>query len=170
MSLVDVYQMAEAREYRKKIQEELIEKNKLPLISFTLNIPGPKKNSTLYRDIHLEGITAIKTAFPTGIVDQKLRDVPTGCEAYFSLKYPATEIKKKVINIEDNHKLGRIFDIDVFDVNQYLISRRDLNCSSRKCLICSEEAALCSRSRKHSVEELIYEIHSIYRIFRTINK
>jgi len=163
MSLINVYHMAEAREYRKKKQEELVRKNNYPLISFTLNIPGPEKNSPLYRKIHEEGMSAIKVALASEIVNIISRDEATGCEAYITLNLPADKIKKRTIEIEENHILGRIFDIDVIDTENQSVSRRSLNYPPRKCLICNEEAALCSRSRKHSVNELIAEIKLISR-------
>ena len=161
MSLINVYDMAKAREYRKNMQKKMITKNKLPLISFTLNIPGPEKNSVLYQKIHKEGLTAISKTFASLIVEQVSRDENTGCEAYFTINLPAIEIKMKTIDIEKNHLLGRIFDIDVIDVNYQSVSRSSLNCPPRRCLICREIAVLCSRSRKHSIEELLVEIKSI---------
>jgi holo-ACP synthase len=165
MSLINVYQMAEAREFRHKMQDKMIKKNNLPVISFTLNIPGPEKNSALYRKIHNEGISVILDSFKLLVIDQITRDVNTGNEAYFSLNSPAIEIKKKAIEIEDDHLLGRIFDIDVIDIDYQSVSRRILDYAPRKCLICCDEAAICSRSRNHSVEELLTEIQSIAHMF-----
>ena len=62
-----------------------------------------------------------------------------------------------VVELENNHELGRIFDVDVFDKNHNQISRSMLNLAPRKCLIC-EKAASCIRTRAHTYEELIKKL------------
>ena len=57
--------------------------------------------------------------------------------------------------LEDSVALGRLFDIDVIQTDGMKISRTDLGFSTRKCLICNQEAFVCSRARTHSVKELL---------------
>ena len=49
MQTVTLEQMLEARERRAQRQRELTAQFGLPLVSFTMNIPGPVKNSPLIR-------------------------------------------------------------------------------------------------------------------------
>lgn len=51
-----LYKILLSREKRVEKQRYLIDKYKCSLISFTLNIPGPVKDSILYRKIHQEGM------------------------------------------------------------------------------------------------------------------
>lgn len=165
MCLIDVFEMTEARDNRRNLQLEIITKYHLPLISFTLNIPGPRKSSLLFTKIHNEGISAIKASFPRLINLELKKDLKTGPEAYFVIKLPVDQIKRRTIEIEEKHSLGRIFDIDVFDENGIAFSRSRLSHGQRKCFICDDIASLCSRSRKHTVDELIRKIESVYRLF-----
>ncbi len=67
------------------------------------------------------------------------------------------KIKNITIAIEESSQLGRLFDIDVIDVNFEKLSRK----SFRKCLICEKQAQECGRSRKHSIEELQNKVEEI---------
>lgn len=155
---IDVMDMAEAREARRKKQIDIVGNYKNPIISFTLNIPGPEKENAMFRKIHNCGISAIEKVLSESITYREFKNLKTGSEAYFSLSISAGEIKRKTIMIEDHHPLGRIFDIDVIDKNEISKTRREMYLSPRKCLLCNEDAVFCSRSRKHSVEELIEKI------------
>jgi holo-ACP synthase / triphosphoribosyl-dephospho-CoA synthase len=55
------------------------------------------------------------------------------------------------VDIEENHPLGRLMDIDVINV-RHQISRRDLNLSPRRCFLCDEEAHVCVRAQTHAIE------------------
>ena len=149
-----------SREKRVTIQNEMIKKYKLPIISFTMNIPGPIKTND-----------EIKKAFDIGknLILEKLKEnnieilevqelnENTGNELFISAKSSAEKIKDITVTIEENSELGRLFDIDVIDVNFEKLSRK----SFRKCLICEEQAQECGRSRKHSVEELQKKVEEI---------
>ena len=63
------------------------------------------------------------------------------------------------VAIEESSQLGRLFDIDIIDINFEKLSRK----SFRKCLICEEQAQECGRSRKHSVEELQNKVEEILK-------
>ena len=149
-----------SREKRVTIQNEMIKKYKLPIISFTMNIPGPIKTND-----------EIKKAFDIGknLILEKLKEnnieilevqelnENTGNELFISVNSLAEKIKDITVTIEENSELGRLFDIDVIDVNFEKLSRK----SFRKCLICEEQAQECGRSRKHSVEELQKKVQEI---------
>lgn len=49
----------EAREVRAGRQQALLNQHVIPMISFTLNIPGPIKNSAAYRRAHDLGLQAL---------------------------------------------------------------------------------------------------------------
>ena len=149
-----------SREKRVTIQNEMIKKYKLPIISFTMNIPGPIKTND-----------EIKKAFDIGknLILEKLKEnnieilevqelnENTGSELFILANSSAEKIKDITVTIEENSELGRLFDIDVIDVNFEKLSRK----SFRKCLICEEQAQECGRSRKHSVEELQKKVQEI---------
>ena len=154
-----------SREKRVTIQNEMIKKYKLPIISFTMNIPGPIKTND-----------EIKKAFDIGknLILEKLKEnnieilevqelnENTGNELFISANSSAEKIKDITVTIEENSELGRLFDIDVIDVNFEKLSRK----SFRKCLICEEQAQECGRSRKHSVEELQNRVKEILKVVK----
>lgn len=162
------YEILKSREDRSLMQERIIQKFNLPIISFTLNIPGPKKDSLEYRNIHGVGMevissTIIKTKY--NIEYMESMDKRTGPEGYFSVDIDALELKRITVKIENEHQLGRLFDIDVFDFNHRQISRSDLDLSPRKCLLCEEIAKVCNKSGTHALEELIGKIDNMYNLY-----
>jgi len=140
----------ESRELRQKNQWELCEKYNSPVLSLTINIPGAKKlsdDSKYIYDITLKEIDSL------GLKQFKkiLTCNETGCEALISLHVDAVELKMLTCKIEETHVLGRFMDIDVIDENKQILSRQ----LPRKCYICEENAKVCARIQKHSLEELL---------------
>ena len=159
---VGIDEILDCREKRVAIQNEMIKKYSFPVISFTMNIPGPIKTNN-----------EIKKAFDIGkklileklkennieILEKKELNVNTGNELFISVNSSAEKIKNITVAIEESCELGRLFDIDVIDVNFEKLSRK----SFRKCLICEEQSQECGRSRKHSVEELQDKVEEILK-------
>lgn len=78
---VTLAQVLDAREARAKRQEKLLEAYRLPVISFTMNIAGPVKNSPVLRRAFQEGLERLALALQgadIGIVTQEQVDQPTG--------------------------------------------------------------------------------------------
>ena len=63
--------------------------------------------------------------------------------------------------IEETHPVGRLFDLDVIDINGQKLSRP----SFRKCIICGCQAQECARTRKHSVNEMQSKIEEMLMEF-----
>ncbi|HOI46415.1 MAG TPA: triphosphoribosyl-dephospho-CoA synthase [Bacilli bacterium] len=71
----------------------------------------------------------------------------------------STVIKRKTIEIEEQHPLGRLIDLDVYDRGGPL-SRSNLAFSPRTCFLCGDIAFHCIKSRKHpEVETMDYVRH-----------
>lgn len=149
-STVEVEDMALRREKRAKRQTELIKEYGLPLLCFTLNIAGPVKNSPLIEFAFKRGIELIRELLGNTVVHFEQFSANTGCEAFIISTLPAGELKKRMLEAEDTSPLGRWFDLDVIDANGNKLSRSE----PRRCFICDKTAAVCARSRAHSVNEL----------------
>lgn len=163
----------EAREIRRNKQVELIKRYKSSLVSFTLNIPGREKNRKIYREIHKEGMKSILKALKSK--DYLIRykeevNKDTGREGYIVVDSHPIKLKEIGIAIEENHSLGRIFDIDVFDLYHRQISRKDLGLDPRTCLLCENNARKCIRLKNHSYRELIDEINRIWKEYKETYK
>ena len=159
-------QMLNAREQRAALQTRLLDSCRCPLVSFTLNIPGPVKVLPLTPQAFDAGISKIEDA----LADQGLPVVrreqviqATGLEAMWAVDTDAMRLKTLMAAIEDGGSLGRLFDIDVLDAGGKKLSREDLGLPPRKCLLCEQPAHACARSRAHTVQELTERIESILR-------
>lgn len=147
---VSVADMADCRERRAYRQSELIRAFNLPVVSFTLNIAGPIKNSVLIEFGFELGLNAIVNELNGAVVEIEKIVEKTGCEALIVVNRSANEVKAQMMQLEEDSPIGRWYDIDVIDTNGDKLSRPE----PRKCIICGENASVCARSRAHSVEIL----------------
>ena len=151
-----------SREKRVAIQNEMIKKYRNPVISFTMNIPGPiKTNNEIKKAFYIGKKLILEKLKENNIEILEVQELNenTGNELFLSVNSLAEKIKDITVTIEESSELGRLFDIDVIDVNFEKLSRK----SFRKCLICEEQAQECGRSRKHSIEELQNKVEEILK-------
>ena len=152
---VSLQEILEARERRAQKQTELLAQFGKPLICFTMNIPGPIKNSPLITKGFQQGnqlLTALLTNLP--ILHKEESYAPTGCEAYYVVDAPAKILKLRAVHLEDSSPVARLYDIDVLDTSGHKLERHSLGYLNRTCLICDQPASICGRSRAHSVSQL----------------
>ena len=162
---VTLMELLDSREDRVKKQKELLQAYRSEngvLISITLNIPGPIKDSHTYRNAMHRAMNVLTECFAQNeILHQEIRELVTGPEGYLVVQgRSAEEVKKITCSIEDGSRLGRLFDMDVM-TEKGSISRKDLGKPGRKCLICGEDAKLCARSQRHPMQELLAEVDRI---------
>ncbi|WP_242874785.1 MULTISPECIES: citrate lyase holo-[acyl-carrier protein] synthase [Clostridium] len=158
------YEILEGREKRAQLQRQLITEYKSTLISFTLNIPGINKLGKNFKKVYEKGIEELEEEFLKKnilVMYGKTNSSNAGYEAFFCVAKDPITIKKMTTDIEERSKLGRLFDFDVFDNNYKLLSRTEVGLPRRRCLLCDGIAAECSRSRKHSVEDVLNKINEI---------
>ena len=164
MEEVSLQEMLAARERRCYLQTQLLHQYKKSLISFTLNIPGPVKVLTDVPEAFASGCQRIETLLKDRLVlIQHMETIKekTGYEAFYSVDANPDFIKELMVSLEDQDRLGRLFDIDVLRPDGSKVSREDMGSASRTCLLCGQPAHVCSRSRRHSVAELTAEIGKI---------
>lgn len=154
---VSLMQMLDAREARARRQRELLAQYGTALICFTMNIPGPEKDSPLIRQGYALGKKLLRQQLDregAKVIHFEEKLAHTGCEAMYAVDCPPVRIKNAMVAIEEASVLGRLFDMDVLGPDGKKTERKDLGLESRKCLICGAPAAVCGRSRTHSVAEL----------------
>lgn len=153
--LVTLEQMLAAREERSaRIAAAL---DRAPLVSFTMNIAGPRKNSPLIRRGFAEGLRALTEAFaargiPLSLLNRE--DSVTGCEALFAAAGGALDVKHICAAIEDAGALGRLYDMDVIDKDGRKLDRSELGLTERGCMVCGAPGRGCAARRTHSAETL----------------
>jgi len=136
-----------AREERVAKQKVFLEKYRCPLVSFTMNIAGPVKTSALIERGFRSGLKQLK-ALPIAAKEVLYKD--TGCEGYFAVDMDAAALKAICTEIEEATPLGRLFDMDVLDVNGKKLDRP----GQRGCIVCGAPGRGCASARTHSVAEL----------------
>ncbi len=163
---IRIEEILKGRGERAKIQNEMIQNNHSTLISFTLNTPGLEKNNNEIKKIFKTGIREINEGLKNNnikIINERIDfDKISGPEAFFALDEDAEKVKELAVDIEDTFH-GRLYDIDVLTKEKSPISRKDLGYKPRYCIICGEEAKICTRSEKHRKEEVINKFYSIYK-------
>ena len=166
MEEVRLQEMLAAREHRCYLQSQLLSQYKKSLISFTLNIPGPVKVLPGVPEAFATGCQRIEALLKERLVlIQHMETIKekTGYEAFYNVDANPDFIKELMVSLEDQDRVGRLFDIDVLRTDGSKVSREDLGFAPRTCLLCSQPAHVCSRSRRHSVKELTDEITSILK-------
>ena len=169
---VTLAQMLEARERRAFHQKELLSKFRRPLLSFTMNIAGPVKNSELIRRGFAKGLSDLRqqlTRQKAGILFEEVFSDVTGNEAFLVVDIDGKELKELSCELEDQNDLGRLYDMDVLvpssDVPFFSrkLDRTEIGKPHRVCLICGAPAKECASRRLHSVEELQAKTESILK-------
>ena len=149
----------EDREKRyEKILNEL-KKGAKSVICGKINCPGTNKNT---RE-SLKAFEYLCDILKETIIDCEY-EVIDGCDGRSIIaaeKKDADELKIKTVQIEENHPLGRVFDIDVYNSEGVPVSRTDIGMSCRRCIVCGENAKICVRSQAHSMEKTIDAFNKI---------
>lgn len=159
---VSIEEILNSREKRAKIQNDFIIKYEKPILSFTLNIPGNIKVNEDIEKAFFLGKFAIYEELKNkdiSVIDKYEILENTGYGLILSLDSNANFLKNIMINLEENHILGRIFDIDIIDVDFQKLSRKKF----RKCFICDRQAQECARNQTHSIFEVHNKVMSIIK-------
>ena len=172
---VSMAKILDTRENRVQIQQEMLQKSPSCLLSFTLNIPGPVKVFPYTKWTYEVGISIILKGISLlngVIIEQKEVKKDTGWEAFFALNLHPEDMKAYLLEQEEQHPLGRLFDFDILRADGSKLSRQELGFLERTCLLCGNPAFLCGRSRTHSAQELLakeIEIMENFFVFRLSN-
>ena len=144
-----------SRDRRVEMQQKL--RDNYPnstLVCLTVIMPGNIKRNLSSLIASQAAINTLLNKLEGNIVDVVTRDLETGYEAYVVTSLMKQDAKLIACEIEDNHPLGRLFDIDVLDDNGVPMKREVLGFPPRRCLMCDNEARYCMRNRSHSPQEL----------------
>lgn len=150
-------QILDAREQRCARQRCLLQRYRVPLICFTMNIAGPEKTSGLICRVFRLGLFRLDAQLKGAglhVLHFEQEEAVTGCQAFYAVDAPAQVLKKLTCEIEDMDPVGRLFDMDVLDVTGHKAERQSLGLPSRRCLLCQQDARVCGRSRAHSLPAL----------------
>ena len=151
MMEVSLQEILSAREDRVRQQQRLLAEYGVPLICFTMNIPGPVKDTPLIRRGFQAGVDQLEKAIPQEkILCCHIWEQPVGCTAFYAVAMAAGELKVLCTDIEETHPLGRLFDMDVLDTDGRKLERKTERC----CMVCGAPGRTCAARRLHPVETL----------------
>ncbi len=152
--------------FRKKFINDVLNETKydasnITFLTITINYPGPNKNGNIVKLIFEESIRALKiNFFKNNIISLKEIKIKNsvGPVKFIAARIDPQNLKKITVNIEENHYLGRFFDLDIYNYKGEALTRKKVGLSARKCYLCELNANLCRRLQKHSYEELKYYV------------
>lgn len=126
-------------------------------LSLTLRLPHALRLS--YHDIPQRVLPSLEKL---GFLLKESRLSIDGPEYIFVSEESAIEAKRRVVDFEENQRLGGLLDLDISDAND-AVSRSDLNLDRRKCLICGADAWACISQKRHTLREIRSKIESLLR-------
>lgn len=151
-----------SRDERHCLQLELLQQHPTcTLVCLTVIMPGRIKRNQLSLTVAQAATDALLTQFSTKRDELLIRDQDTGYEAYLLTRLPVGEAKRITSAIEEQHPLGRLFDIDVINRDGTPVSRETIGLPQRRCLLCDQSARYCMRNHTHTQEEIALRIRQL---------
>nr|WP_180125442.1 citrate lyase holo-[acyl-carrier protein] synthase [Rhodoferax sp. BLA1] len=162
--------MLNRREQRVAEQQALLARFGRPLVQLTLVTPGPVKDTAQARFVFDQGLVALQQALQQAgcaMLAQQDGHWVTGPEMLMVIDAESLSLKGMMLQIEEHHVLGRLWDVDVLDLMGSSVSRQQLGWPARRCLLCDEPAHACSRSGQHALVDLQRAIEDKVNAFRS---
>ena len=151
---VTLDELLKARDTRAALQRQLLDEHGGTLVCLTVNMPGPVKRCALADRLFSVGVREVPKALP-GAAFSRTRQTPAGCEGYWCVPLRPEAVKRAMCRLENEHPLGRLWDIDVLGPDGRALSRRSLGMPARTCLLCGRPAAVCARAGAHPLPKLL---------------
>lgn len=162
------------RDKRVAYQEHLLKENKdKTLVTIRINYPGIEKSNYITDNIVNTIYNEILTYYGKFIVFEDKYKNKEGIVAHFLFDLDFVNVKKEMINVEEEHILGICLDIDVYTLKNDKvigISRSDLFKKPRRCFICDLDAKICSRAQTHTIDEIKNYFELVYKNFKDSQK
>ncbi len=144
----------DAREVRVERMEELRKGWSLTSVVVRCNYPGVDKDNPTSRMVVETLRGEVERILEDRIEKAERMESFEGLTYIYLVDGDTEAVKREMAELEETHPYGRLADIDVYHEDGRGIGRRDIGETPRRCYICSEEAHICVRSRKHTLEEL----------------
>lgn len=160
IKLADILAAKEARYSR---QNSFREKYKTPLVSITINMPGPIKDLPILRRLRDYAVQEIRKQL--NVLGEEQVNLLTGPEALVAIAGEGWVIKRIAMKIEEQYPFARLLDIDVFTGDGQLLSRQDEG-QGRGCFVCAGQTVVCMREQKHTQVGLDQAVGKMLNQFR----
>lgn len=167
-STITLEQLLASRDARRDMQQRLMAAHPgLALVCLTVVVPGSVKRNRQSLTVARAAVEALRAAFHPAEGLMMERDLATGYEAYVLVALTPEEAKRTACRIEEEHPLGRLFDIDVMRHDGVPMTRAEVGGSVRRCLVCGREARFCMRNHSHTQQELWQRIDALVDAWNT---
>lgn len=166
ITLADVL---DAKETKARIQNEMREAHKTPVIGIGINMPGPTKYDDETLRLLQHALSVLRNRFRESgatLKEERVYHRITGPIAILAVDAPADTLKQLAVEVEEISAHGRLLDIDVFDIDGRQVDRVSRGLTLRRCLVCEESAVECMRSRRHSSDDLVAAARNLLACFR----
>lgn len=160
ITLIDILA---AKEERYHGQHLFREKYKRPLMSITINMPGAVKDMPIVRRLRDYAVEQIRKRLP--VVGEEQVNLLTGPRAFMAIDADGSVVKEIAVKIEEGEPFARLLDIDVFDADGRLLSRKDQG-QGRGCFVCTADSVVCMREQKHTQSQLQFAVETMLHHFR----
>lgn len=161
-----IYTLEEFEAHRKnrfKIQRELMDEFNMPLLFMKVNYPCTVKDNLLSKDIIIEMDRLLADIHRDSIQYKLFSITAEGPNSIMLINESAESLKKTAVFIQDNHILGRVMHISVYNNETGIpVTREEIGLPKRKCILCEDFAENCIKLNRHSREEIIREINRSY--------
>ncbi len=155
---VTLAEILNARDERCEMQSRILSEYHSTLLSFTMNIAGPVKNTPLIERAFEYGLAELFARLPSEkILFKHIHDDSCGNFAIIALGLAPEKIKSICVDIEEATPLGRLFDMDVLTPSGEKLERRN----QRSCIVCGKPGRECSAGRLHPVEQIVTVTNNI---------
>ena len=136
------------------------------LVEFSLNIAGAIKTFPFARAAFREEVRELSDRLSRfSVLKTEVYEKNTGDYAFFLLKSQAIPVKRFLVSIEESHPLGRLFNLDVCGPDGTSVKRHDLGLLPRTCLVCGEDAHVCTKKKSHSMELIQWQTAKLFLEF-----
>ncbi len=160
---IDPQQILARREQRQHEQVTLAARTGCPVVSMTVVSPGPDKNDPDARyaaataAVALAGLLAGRGWQLCG--GHRI-SADTGPERLLAVAADPYQLKRALIDLEDHHRLGRLWDLDLVAGldpagRPQILGRSALGEPPRRCLVCDRAAADCARAARHRLDQVL---------------
>lgn len=164
---ITLEQLLASRDARHAMQQSLIAAHPtLTLVCLTVVVPGSVKRNGQSLTVARAAVEALRREFRPAEGMLTERDLMTGYEAYMLVQGTPEEVKRRTCRIEEEHPLGRLFDIDVIRPDGVPMTRAEVGGSARRCLVCGNDARYCMRLRQHSQQDIWRRIDALVEHWR----
>ena len=171
MQNVDLTAILAAKEQRAALRNQLLRTYGIPVVSLSINMPGPVKTSESVRNLLQFSVRQFQAAAQANrleIVTEQIFYPVTGPYALLAVKGDAEQCKRIAVAIESADEVARLLDLDVFDAAGTQISRDKLGLPLRSCYLCGEPAIACMRGATHAPSEIRREAERRLGLFEAL--